>query len=185
MNRENYADKPEVPSCLSCLLDINLQSGFLQNCFSMALSSIKRCFPSKPWNFPVVISVRSGNATNPLTQKPAEVRSCLGYSHISWGRETNGRMRRVRRSKIIHSLLLPCKARRKKPKRKAVRDCSSSSVCSWDRTAVCDLFSPLPIPQFWLVPGLGASPWQPELLLETEVPSAEGLWDWTHNLLNY
>lgn len=40
----------------------------------MALSPAKRYFSSNPWDFPVrvVIAVRSGNATNPLTQKPAE-----------------------------------------------------------------------------------------------------------------
>lgn len=152
----------------------------------MALGSVKRCFTSKPWNFPVLISAWSGNATNPLIQEPAEARSSLGYSHMSWGSKTNGRMRRARRSKIIHSLLLPCQGKDKRgKKRKAVKDWSSSSVCSWDRTAVCCLSSPLPTPQFWLAPGLGASPLQPELLLETEVPSAQGLWDWTHNLLNY
>lgn len=152
----------------------------------MALSSVKRYFPSKHWNFSAVISVRSGNATNPLTQKSAEVRSSLGHSYIGWGSKTNDRMRRVRRSKIILSLLLPCQSKEKRgKKRKAVKDWSSSSVCSWDRVAVFCVSSPIPTPQFWLAPGLEASPSQPELILETEVPSAEGLWDWTHNLLNY
>lgn len=62
-----------------------------------------------------------GMLPNPLTQKPAEVRSCLGYSHTSWGSKTNGRMRRmrrIRRSKIIHSLLLPCQGKEKRGKTK-------------------------------------------------------------------
>lgn len=82
----------------------------------MALSSVKRCFPSNAWNFPVVISVRSGNATNPPTQEPAEVRSSLGHSHIRWGSKKNGRMKRVI-SKIIHSFLLLCQGKEKNSKK--------------------------------------------------------------------
>lgn len=110
--------QPDILSCLSCLLDIHFQSRFLPSCFSMALSPVKRCFPSNPWNFPVVVSVKSGNATNPLTRKPAEVRSSLGHSYVSRGSKTNSTMRRVRRSKIIYSLLIPCQGKEKRGKKR-------------------------------------------------------------------
>lgn len=169
-------------TCLLYLLGIHCQSGFLQKCFSMALSSVKRCFPSNSWYFPAVISVISGNATNPLTQKPAEVRSSLGHSHIVWGSKRNGWMRRVRRSKIIHSLLsLPRQGEKvKKGKLWKIGDPLQSAPGTELLCAACP---PSSSPSVLAGPRIRSKPLATRASIGNR--SAEGLWDWTHNLPNY
>lgn len=116
MKRVKYADNLRCCSTYQTP-KLHSQRGFLQSCFrNVAPVPAKRYFSSNPWDFTlcVVIVVRSGKTTNPLTLKPAEVRSSQGHPHIRWRDKTNSTMRKVRRSKIIQSLFCSLsKARRK------------------------------------------------------------------------